>query len=574
MRAQSWRLYLCVGAVLVTAYFLLPPDPARLLVWPAIGLSAVFATVLGVRRNRPGRPAAWYLFAAGQLAETGGDLLYHLRDRVLHLSGPAPYFADLVYLSMYPLLAAGLLLLIRQRDPGRDRASLLDATVIATGVGLLAWVFLIDPFVRDPQLSLVDRLVSVAYPLGDVVLLAVAVRLAVGPGRRPASFWLIALSIVALLVSDVLYGLLQLAERWHLGSPVDLGWAVFYVCWGAAALHPSMRALSERSTSGSRLTRNRLALLALASLMAPAVLVVQDLRGQPIEAEMVAVVSVVVFLLTLLRMADLAAELALQDERKRVMQTVLRATDEQRLRLAADLHDGPVQGLAALGLRLSRLGRRLRGGDPEAAEALLTGLEEQLAGEIAGLRRLVAELRPPVLDQFGLETALRKQVEAFQADARVHCLLDADLGRPLAPELETVLHRVTQESLANVGKHANAAHVHISLAADNGLVHLRISDDGVGFDPSQAARLAAEGHFGLAGMRERVEMVGGRFLVESRPGEGTTIGVELEVTDPGGSPRTAPPQTPPSGTAAGSWSVPRVGAAGSSGRPASVRRDS
>ena len=524
MRARSWWLYLCVGAALVTAYFLLPYDPFGLLLWPAIGLSAVVATVLGVRWNRPSRPAAWYLFAAG-------DLLYQLRDRVLHLSGPAPYFADLVYLSVYPLLVAGLLLLIRQRRPGRDRASLLDATVIATGVGLLAWVFLIDPYVRDPELSLVDRLVSIAYPLGDLVLFAVAVRLAVGPGRRPPSFWLLAASIVALFVSDVLYGLLQLAGEWHQGGPVDLGWAAFYLCWGAAALHPSMRALSERSAGGPRLTRNRLVLLALASLVAPAVLVIQDVRGH-IDAAVIAAGSMVVFLLTLVRMADLAAELALQDERKRVMQMVLRATEEQRLHLAADLHDGPVQGLAALGLRLSLLRRRLRGGDPDGAEALLDRLEQHLGGEIAGLRRLVSELRPPVLDQFGLETALRRHVEAFQADAGVDCRVDADLGRPLAPEQETVLYRVTQESLANVGKHARAAHVHISLGADNGLVHLRISDDGVGFDPSRAPRLAAEGHFGLAGMRERVEMVGGRLLVESHPGQGTTIGVELYRRSP------------------------------------------
>jgi signal transduction histidine kinase len=532
MRARSWWLYLCVGAALAAAYFLLPPDPARLLVWPVIGLSSVAATVLGVRLNRPSRPTAWYLFAAGQLAFAAGDLLYFMRDRVLHLSGPSPYFADLVYLSVYPLLVTGLLLLIRQRGPGRDRACLLDATVIATGVGLLAWVFLIDPYVRNPDLSLVDRLVSVAYPLCDVVLLAVAVRLAVGPGRRPASFWLLAVGVVSLLVSDVLYGLLQLAGEWHLGSPVDLGWIMFYACWGAAALHPSMRTLSERSVSVSRLTRNRLALLALAALVAPAMLIVQDLRGEPAEGVVIAVGSVVVFLLTLARMADLAAELALQDERKRVMQTVLRATDEQRLHLAAELHDGPVQGLAALGLRLSRLGRRLRGGDPDGAEALLGGLEEHLAREIAGLRRLVGELRPPVLDQFGLETALRRHVEAFQAEAGVDCLVDADLGRPLAPELETVLYRVTQESLANVGKHANAAHVRISLGADNGLVRLLISDDGVGFDPSKAPRLAADGHFGLAGMRERVEMVGGRFQVESHPGQGTTIGVEMHRRGP------------------------------------------
>jgi hypothetical protein len=321
-------VYLAINLVLLTAYVLLPVDLARL-VLPAIGLSSAAATVLGVRLNRPSRPTAWYLFAAGQLAFASGELLSFLRDRVLHLSTPSPYFPDLVSLSVYPLLAAGLLLLIRQRRPGRDRASLLDATVTATGGGLLAWVFLIVPYVRSPGLSLVDRLVSVANPFCDVVLLAVAVRLAVGPGRRPAAFWLLVVGAVALLVSDVLYGLLALRGEWQLGSPVDLGWIVFYVCWGAAALHPSMRTLSERGARGPRLTRNRLALLALASLMAPAMPVIQWRRGEAIDIGIGAVGSVVVFMLILARMADLAAELALQDERRRLLGTVLPEGDKE-----------------------------------------------------------------------------------------------------------------------------------------------------------------------------------------------------------------------------------------------------
>jgi signal transduction histidine kinase len=88
-----------------------------------------------------------------------------------------------------------------------------------------------------------------------------------------------------------------------------------------------------------------------------------------------------------------------------------------------------------------------------------------------------------------------------------------------------VLYRVTQESLSNVGKHAGASRVTVSLAAENGSVRLRINDDGDGFDPAAAARLLSKGHFGLAGMRERVEMVGGQLSIESGPGRGTTVAV-------------------------------------------------
>jgi signal transduction histidine kinase len=105
----------------------------------------------------------------------------------------------------------------------------------------------------------------------------------------------------------------------------------------------------------------------------------------------------------------------------------------------------------------------------------------------------------------------------------VACAITSGLETRLAPDLETVLYRVTQESLNNVGKHAGASRVTVSLAAENGSVRLRINDDGVGFDPEAAGRLLNEGHFGLAGMRERVEMAGGRFQLETRPGAGVVV---------------------------------------------------
>jgi two-component system, sensor histidine kinase len=139
----------------------------------------------------------------------------------------------------------------------------------------------------------------------------------------------------------------------------------------------------------------------------------------------------------------------------------------------------------------------------------------------------MSELRPAVLDEQGLEVALQNQVRAFETTSGVACAVATGLKGRLAPELETVLYRVTQESLTNVGKHAGASRVTVSLAAENGSVRLRINDDGVGFDPHVARQLLAEGHFGLAGMRERVEMVGGRLVVDSTPGQGTTVDVEM-----------------------------------------------
>jgi two-component system sensor histidine kinase DegS len=217
----------------------------------------------------------------------------------------------------------------------------------------------------------------------------------------------------------------------------------------------------------------------------------------------------------------------MQAERKRAMQTVLRATEQERVRMAADLHDGPVQELTALRYGLSRVRSRIQRGEPDQAELLLAGLEDELAAGITGLRRLMTELRPAVLDEQGLEAALHNQVRAFEATSGVACAISTGLDGRLAPDLETVLYRVTQESLNNVGKHAAASRVSVLLVAENGTVRLRINDDGVGFDLFTASRLLSEGHFGLAGMRERVEMVGGSLSIDTNPGAGTTVDVRM-----------------------------------------------
>ena len=528
MRQWGWRAYLVIGGALAVAYYLVPPALAKLVVWPVIGFSSAAAIVVGTRRNRPDRPLAWYLFAVGQVLFALGDTLYIARVRVLHDSSAVfPSFVDFFYLAFYPCLLAGLLLLIRSRTPGRDTASLIDATIISTGLALLAWVFLIVPNVHYPGMSLLQRVVATAYPLADVLVLALAARLAVGSGHRSQAWGMLMGSLVALIVADAMFGLLQLAGTWEQGGPVDLAWIAYYVGWGAAALHPSMTSLSQPAPANARLPRSRLVVITCATLIAPAVLVIQSARGERLEVPVMALGSAVLFLLALARMSGLAGEVALQHERKRAMQSVLRVTEAERSRLAAELHDGPVQQLTALlyGLELAR--HHVRRGSPNAADELLASLEDKATGEINGLRRLMTQLRPPVLDELGLVTALRNQGRSFESASGVQCAVDTEPMLDLAPELETVLYRVTQESLTNVGKHANASNVHISLAAVDGHVRLLIRDDGVGFDPGRATAKIAQGHFGLINMRERVEMVGGKLQVESAPGRGTTIAVEM-----------------------------------------------
>jgi signal transduction histidine kinase len=265
--------------------------------------------------------------------------------------------------------------------------------------------------------------------------------------------------------------------------------------------------------------------------MAPAMLVIQTARHQPIDIGVNAAGTVVLFILLTARMTSLAsqaaAEAARQQERERALTKVLEAAEHERLRLAADLHDGPVQELTALNYGLERVDLRLQSQGPEAALELLGQQKDHLAGVTRSLRNLLSELRPPAIDEHGLARALKLHGDAIAKEHHLSVSVDTQVDHRLAPELETIIYRIVQEALNNVIKHAQADHVWIQLVGDEDSVKLTVHDDGVGFLPAQAAQLVKEGHFGLAGMRERVEAGGGQLEVDSRPGGGTTIHVAL-----------------------------------------------
>ena len=222
----------------------------------------------------------------------------------------------------------------------------------------------------------------------------------------------------------------------------------------------------------------------------------------------------------------LSRERSTQFERRRLLDRMLKAAEEERTRLAAELHDGAVQRLARLGFGLERVRSRQKQGDVAGAENMLREMQTAVFDEVKELRAMMSRLRPPVLDQRGLEDALRDRAEAIKADTGLECTIQATLDGRLAPNLETVLYRVSQEALQNVVKHARAKHAQVVLGRDNGAVVLEVQDDGVGFQPG-ATKTAGGDHFGMLAMRERVEMIGGSCEVTSSPGQGTRVRVIL-----------------------------------------------
>ncbi|PVU81173.1 hypothetical protein DDP54_17710 [Cellulomonas sp. WB94] len=296
-----WRAYVLGGALVVAAYLAVPRGLARDGMYLVVGLSGVVAIVVGVRRNRPARRAAWYWLAAGQLCWVAGDTLYSWYDDVAGVS-PYPSSADFLYLAAYPMLAVCVALLIRARRRGRDVVGWIDAGIVTVNLGLVAWVVLAGPIVRSGDGTAFSRAVGLAYPAGDILLLAMVVRLVIGAGARTVAFRLLVGAGVLLYLADTLFAVLSAASTYG-GGVVDLLWLAAYVLWGAAALHPSMTELSERGTEPHTLTSRRLAGLTLAVLIAPGTLIVQLVLGVPLDAWPVALCSIAAFFLVVARMS-------------------------------------------------------------------------------------------------------------------------------------------------------------------------------------------------------------------------------------------------------------------------------
>lgn len=227
--------------------------------------------------------------------------------------------------------------------------------------------------------------------------------------------------------------------------------------------------------------------------------------------------------------AMLDAAAAYRTRLREVAVRALGAAEEERKRIARELHDETAQTLAALLIRI----RILRGSrDPQVLDDGLDQMRRDIGEALEGVRRFARGLRPPALDELGLVPAIESHVRALEEITGILFQVQADdAGQPLEPEAELAVYRIVQESLSNVVRHAGASRVTLRVQSGNGRLVVTIHDDGRGFSPAQV--MEEGGGLGLFGMQERAAYLGGKVEVQSEPGQGTQVRAEIPTTGRG-----------------------------------------
>ncbi|GGM60563.1 diguanylate cyclase [Dactylosporangium sucinum] len=295
-----WALFAVLGTLTAVGFVALKTtgDVPVLASVLYTGLSAITAvTVLTVTHvRRPAGRAGWYLLGAGQLAYTLGDTAYLAGARAF------PSLADVCYLVQYPLIIGALVSFVRRRTPGWQLTTMFDAGIMAISAGLVSWVYLIGPLTADEGMTAAARAVTIAYPVGDLLVLVIATRLLLGGGARTPSFLLLLGGLLTMMGGDTVYTLAgKSGDAWSCFL-----WLMTYVLFGAAVLHPSMHRIDEPAPARPAAPASmRLVALGAVSLLAPVVLLVQYHRGDVRDVPVIAVACALLFLLVLGRMAGL-----------------------------------------------------------------------------------------------------------------------------------------------------------------------------------------------------------------------------------------------------------------------------
>jgi len=206
-----------------------------------------------------------------------------------------------------------------------------------------------------------------------------------------------------------------------------------------------------------------------------------------------------------------------------LMRKTIQVQEEERRRVATEIHDGVTQQLVSIWFRVHACQRLLERSAIDDALHELAATKDLIDQTLIDARSAIYNLRPATLDDLGLVAALNELAARFREDTDIEVTIQAPEEIRVPPHLETALYRIAQEALTNVRKHARARTVTLALRATPESAQLEVADDGTGFDLESFSRSRSRTSFGLAGMRERIELVGGHLSVRSAPGEGTTL---------------------------------------------------
>ena len=553
-----WLAFFALGALEAGVYYALPAGTGKVVTSTAVGFLAVLAILVGIRLNRPRPALPWFLIAAGALMFALGDVVWGSYT-ISGEEAPFPSAADWLYLAGYPLLIAGGVLLLRPLGRAQGRLATIDAAVIAIGFAVPTWAFLIQPFTETG--ASLESAVLVAYPCADLALVVLLSRLLITPAWRNAAFRLFVAGVGLMLVADIVYYGVGGANEYY--AWLDAAYTLVYVCWGAGALHPSMRRLSTELAQGdTRLTPFGVGVMTLAAASVPATLAWGLWGGGEIDAFVFAATTALV-LLVLARMAALVRD----SERLREEERLARAEAEATQRLLAEQNDRLRELDRAKDEFISLISHDLRTPltsitgytellieeDDEGPEDRRRFLEIirrngdrllRMVDDLLFLARLQAgklelEMREADLGQVvedavqGLGPRARAQRIELQAEVHGPVRLYADPDRlgQLCDNLVSNALKFTQEG----------GSVTVRAWSEDGRALLEVSDTGIGIPADEVDRLfdrffrassATERQLpgtglGLTITKAIVDAHGGSVRVTSELGAGTTFRVDL-----------------------------------------------
>lgn len=282
-----WRWYAALGAVGCVVYFLVPTIVWAQSVFVLVGASAVAATVIGTRMHRPANRRAWLAIATGTALWVLGDIVFEW-IHVTRGSVPYPSIADALYLVGYPIYGFGLFLLARHKWRASERGHVANSAIIMVAFGLLTWVFAVQPTLGAEGISGLGGLVDVAYPAMDIFLLGLLAHFVGSRQWRALSYRLLTCAVLLLVVTDTVNNFAIMPESSSQRSMFDVGWTMSYVLIGVAALHPSMRRITNPNIESdahlmASFTTPTVVVLTAATLTAPIVMFIEVVRDEPIE---------------------------------------------------------------------------------------------------------------------------------------------------------------------------------------------------------------------------------------------------------------------------------------------------
>jgi signal transduction histidine kinase len=560
LRATAW-IALAVGAVAIGVYYLLPGD-GQSVFYVVIGAAAVGGMFVGANRKPThAQRVGWYVLTLGMALEVAGDAVGSFYELFMDKEPPVPGLDDLFYLLGYPLLVVGVFLLVQRVRRPAGQGAIVDAISVFLAVALVQWVFFIDPYNHAGITHEGQRLVLMAYPALDT-LLVVAVGQLVLRYARNVSFAFLLTSIVLLVTADEIFAIknagyanLPWLDAFYLGS---------YVLVAAAALHPSSEKLQPEGNVGApRLTLPRVVLLGGALLTAPAVLLVEKIAGHRVHTS-IGIFGAGIAVVVLVRLVGLFRD----SDRARLSEQWARREAEVAQRLLT---------MQNTQLReLDRLKDEFLSGVSHELRTPLTSIigyvellreEEKSPVRVSYLQiiernaeRLIALVADVLFAARLQEGQLKLDFEPLDLGRLVTHAIEEAEPRAVAAGVELIMSREElpqfrgessrlAQLLDNLVSNAikftpSGGRVDVNTSAQNGVVRIEVSDTGLGiseddrehlferFFRSQTAleRQIQGTGLGLYISKAIVEAHGGRIGVSSVVGEGTTFVVELPVT--------------------------------------------